>query len=128
MKSEKLIKAVAYAAFLSVVSCKVAAADCQFEGKNISIGETVSLADPYWIKQAMDHYREEGYSEEKIDEILKFSDWTHLVLECVNTFVQANIQDDSKPFGMVDFSKPAMVPLRHQVEWVNSEKDAAGHH
>ncbi|MFL7013666.1 hypothetical protein [Enterovibrio norvegicus] len=95
---------------------------CKFGEQQITIGETISLADPYLQDEALGHYLLKGYSSKDSIEMSKKSDWTHLVLKCMNSFVQSNNASESEPFGMVEYGEPVLVPLSHQVEWVDELK------
>ncbi|ELH0870624.1 hypothetical protein Q9888_002743 [Vibrio cholerae] len=124
MKKYILTLIVCFLPLFTYAGVKEQKKTCFFDNNELQVGETISIKDPILESRATLAYRKQGYTQEQIDEILRTEDWTTYVLVCTNTFVSSSnhTTDSSNVAAMLEYGDPALVPLHHQVDWIDKLK------
>ena len=106
-------------------------AGCHYGEKNIAIGDTISIQDPVLVKDYRQAAVARGLSPQTINKNLKSSDWTYIVLRCTRTYRQPPLYQPTtanKPAAMIQYSAAALVPVSHQVAWIEKMKGLSNGH
>ncbi|OES24688.1 hypothetical protein [Alteromonas macleodii] len=95
---------------------------CEHEGKTINVGETITIRDPALEAAAIEYGKDNGKTQQQIDEYLQYSDWLVYVLECQLTYAVNEKPDTTVKADVLKITGAAFVPLSHQTEWIQRFK------
>lgn len=105
---------------LFAISANVSAGEhCQFGAEKIAVGSSITIRDPFLVKESADYYISRGATSEDAYEMANSSDWTVVVLECQKEYLFNESVNIDKPLSTIKQGNPVLVPIDHQKEWVD---------